>query len=192
MGSRLPGDVTAPHREDGGDQTATAAGAPRDGNIESSPVAQRQERAAERLLEDERLRGVLTDDEFQPLLDWALAASDGLADGTVGLSDDEAAGVMDAGLGQVRDVVQAAGGAVSAMLEAGTSGRNAELARLPGLVAPPLVPEERIAEARARLSSELEPIVGNPDLTGVDLAAALAVALRTLSQTADQKDETLA
>lgn len=32
------------------------------------------ERAAERLLEDERLRSALTDDEAQVLLDWALAA----------------------------------------------------------------------------------------------------------------------
>src|SRR5436190_23437919 len=39
----------------------------------------RQERAASRLLDDERLRGDLTDDEYQPLLDWALAAADSLA-----------------------------------------------------------------------------------------------------------------
>ena len=32
------------------------------------------ERLAERLLGDERLRGSLTDKQFQPLLDWALAA----------------------------------------------------------------------------------------------------------------------
>src|SRR5262245_50560157 len=45
-------------------------------------VAARQERVASRLLEDERLRGDLTDDEFQPLLDWAMAAADRLVAST--------------------------------------------------------------------------------------------------------------
>lgn len=51
----------------------------------------RRERAAARILEDERLRAHLTDDEFAPLLEWALARVDAAVRATADVADDEAA-----------------------------------------------------------------------------------------------------
>lgn len=167
---------------------AARGGVAPNGDAQAATVAARQERAAERLLEDERLRGDLTDDEFQPLLDWALAASDGLAARTAGLSDDEADRMLDAGLDRIKDGVRTAGAAVSAMLDGGADARNAELARLAELVAPPLVGENAVGRARVRLAAALEPITANPDLAGGDLARAVAEALRALDQAAHEKD----
>ena len=68
-------------------------------------VARRQERAAERLLEDERLRGSMTDDEFKPLLEWALATVDRVAAATAGEPDAVAAGEAEAvAAGESEDV----------------------------------------------------------------------------------------
>jgi hypothetical protein len=50
------------------------------------PLEARQEYAANLLLEDSRLRGALTDEQFQPLLDWALTWTDAYAASTVGLA----------------------------------------------------------------------------------------------------------
>lgn len=154
----------------------------------AAAVASRQERAAERLLEDERLRGDLTDDEFQPLLDWALVASDALVAGTAGLPDHEADTVVDGGLGQIKDGVRTAGAAVTAMLDAGTAARDAELARLAELIAPPLVSETEGQQARTRLDVALDPIRADVDLAGHELATALGEALRALNLTARDKD----
>lgn len=80
-------------------------------------VAARQERVASRILEDERLRGDLTDDEFQPLLDWALAAADELVASTAGQTDEQADRRIDGGLSAIRDAVAAAGDAIAAYAE---------------------------------------------------------------------------
>jgi hypothetical protein len=48
-------------------------------------IERRQEYAANLLLEDSSLRGRLTDEQFQPLLDWALTWSDAYAAATLGL-----------------------------------------------------------------------------------------------------------
>jgi hypothetical protein len=50
-------------------------------------IERRQEYAANLLLEDSTLRGRLTDDQFQPRLDWALTWTDGYAASTVALPD---------------------------------------------------------------------------------------------------------
>jgi hypothetical protein len=47
----------------------------------------RRKRAAGRLLDDESLRGGLTDDEFKPLLDWALDVMDRVVLSTDGEDD---------------------------------------------------------------------------------------------------------
>jgi hypothetical protein len=80
-------------------------------------VAARQERLASRILEDERLRGDLTDEEFQPLLDWALAAADRLAASTAGLPDERADQRMDHALSAIRESVAAAADAIAAYAE---------------------------------------------------------------------------
>src|SRR6476620_6322454 len=85
--------------------------------VDDPAVAARQERAAGRLLDDERLRGDLTDDEFQPLLDWALAAADRLVASTAALSDDQAEQRIEAGLGALKEAVSAAGDVIAAYAE---------------------------------------------------------------------------
>ncbi|MCC7367806.1 MAG: hypothetical protein IT306_05260 [Chloroflexi bacterium] len=71
-------------------------------------VPGRQERAAGRILDDEGLRGDLTDDEYQPLLDWALAQTDALAAATAALDDEQADTTIEAGLVAIRDALQVA------------------------------------------------------------------------------------
>ena len=68
-------------------------------------VQGRLERAAERLLEDERLRGSLTDDEFQPLLDWALATVERAAAPTTGEPDAAADQRVNAALAKIREAL---------------------------------------------------------------------------------------
>lgn len=80
-------------------------------------VAARQERVASRILEDERLRGDLADDEFQPLLDWAMTAADGLAASTAGLSDEQADRRIEGGMQAIKEAVAAAGDAIAAYAE---------------------------------------------------------------------------
>lgn len=91
-------------------------------------VVSRQERAASRILDDESLRGDLADDEFQPLLDWALAETDRIAASTRGMSDAEADTQIDKALDAIRDVVRAAGAAVFAHAEGDAPRRTSELA----------------------------------------------------------------
>jgi hypothetical protein len=99
-------------------------------DTESPEIAGRQERAASRLLDDERLRGDLTDDEFQPLLDWALAAADRIVAETAGQSDEQAAPRVERGLGVIRESVQAAGDAIAAHAEHDASRLRSALAAL--------------------------------------------------------------
>jgi len=74
-------------------------------------VAARQERAAGLILDDEGLRGDLTDDEFRPLLDWAIAASDRIA-AAVKMPNEEAA------MTEIGERVSAVKGAVRLAAEA--------------------------------------------------------------------------
>lgn len=88
----------------------------------------RRERAAERVLEDERLRGSLTDDQFQPLLDWALAAVDSVAVDTAGMPDPIAEERLRATFSRVRETLMTIDDAAKAG-GAGTQARLAELTR---------------------------------------------------------------
>jgi hypothetical protein len=91
-------------------------------------VAGRQDRAAGRILEDESLRGDLADDEFQPLLDWALAETDRVAASTEGLSEAEADARTESRLQTIREVVRAAAAAITAHAEGDAARRSSELA----------------------------------------------------------------
>jgi hypothetical protein len=63
------------------------------------------EGVAERLLGDERLRGSLTDDQFQPLLDWALAALERAAADGAREPEHVATRRLEAELATVREVL---------------------------------------------------------------------------------------
>jgi hypothetical protein len=144
-------------------------------------VETRQERAAGRLLEDERLRGDLTDEEFQPLLDWALTVTDRVAASTDGLPDTDADAKIDAVVQAVREVLGAAGAAIVAHNEGDTDRRASEigflarqgiksvLSTVPGLAAGSSMTARvrRLSRAMSRQS----------DLSGAEIAARLARAL---------------
>lgn len=145
----------------------------------SSPAqtVARQERAAERLLEDESLRGDLADEEYQPLLDWALATSDQVVARTATPSDAEADVVVDAALGQLREVVRSAARAITAMLDDGPAARDAELRELTVIVDPPLVPSELVDSSKMTLMAAFDRVADDPSLAGANLAHSLAEAL---------------
>jgi hypothetical protein len=81
---------------------------------EHASVESRQERLASRLLDDERLRGDLTDDDYQPLLDWALGLSDKIAASTADLDDAAAEPIMDAKMAALKQALQRTVKALSA------------------------------------------------------------------------------
>lgn len=63
------------------------------------------QRAAERLVDDERLRRNLTDQQFGPLLDWALGLVDRVARATAGQSEEAARRRIDRVVAQVRETL---------------------------------------------------------------------------------------
>ncbi len=67
--------------------------------------------ATEKLIEDESLRGDLTDWEYQPLLDWALARVARCAEAAAATEDPRAH--LDACVAGLRQIVRAAAPAVS-------------------------------------------------------------------------------
>jgi hypothetical protein len=67
---------------------------------ESPALARRQQRAAEQLLDDERLTGDLTDTQARPLLEWATYQA-ALAAGDPACSDEE----IDATIATIRRAV---------------------------------------------------------------------------------------
>jgi len=143
----------------------------------SDSVSARQERAAERLLEDESLRGDVTSEQLQPLLDWALEVSVRIIACTGAMTDAEAQAATDAGLARLRLVVQAAARAIVAMLDAGPEARNAELRELSEIVGPPLVPPEAVVSSRMTLTAAFDRLAADRSLAGAELAQALAAAL---------------
>jgi hypothetical protein len=143
-------------------------------------VAARQERAAGRMVEDERLRGDLTDDEFQPLLDWALAVTDRVASSTSGLPDEEADARIDATIEALREVLSAAGAAIVAHNEGDADRRASELRFLAheGIESVlGLVPGVASGDTPARLSAFSEMVAEQADLGGAAVAAGLANAM---------------
>ncbi len=80
--------------------------APRASNPPHSSVQQREERLAERLLDDEALRGSLDDATFQPIQDWLLVEAARLAASTDGLDDATAAPLLDRGLRTLREAAR--------------------------------------------------------------------------------------
>ena len=111
-----------------------------------STTEQLWSRIAERLLDDESLRGDLEDRAYQPLLDWALAAAEGCATTAAAAADPSAC--AEACAAQLRAVVRAAA-------QAAVAGRNDELATL---ARPPVfVDGEAVKERLAALKLDAGP-----------------------------------
>ena len=119
------------------------------------------ERAAGALLDDETLRGDLSDDGFAPLLEWATNALATAAQGAAPLPDAEAEARMEAAGAAVKQTLAAAVQAAQ-----GRTRRDAlALAGLPLVARNPLV-RGRVAFAALRLGSD-------PDANARRLARAL-------------------
>ena len=154
-------------------------------------IASRQERAAGRILDDERLRGDLTDEEFQPLLEWALVETDQIATSTTGMSDAEADAAIDAALNVIREVVGAAGAAVVAHNEGDADRRASELAFLGTCWDRATIEGVADGASRSRLRVLAERLDEEPGLTGTEVAALLVQALKrpNADATASHQDE---
>lgn len=143
-------------------------------------VPGRQERAAVRILDDEGLRGDLTDDEFQPLLDWAMAQTDRAAAATASQDDQVAGASIDAAVSAIREVLRAAQDVIVAHAEGRTDDRRYGLDAISQVWKPSLVGGDDTDLPRTlwqplqRLADHLDT---ESDLPGAEVAAAIVAAL---------------
>ena len=138
------------------------------------PLASREQRLAERLLEDEALRDDLDDATWQPIQDWLLAAVRRVASSTVALDDAAAQPVLDDGQARLRSVVTTLTDALTAGPGAGDFARRLE--PLHGELQPPIVEAERARRVHAALRSaarELAAERADPATAAARLAGAL-------------------
>ena len=136
----------------------------------------REQRLAERFLEDEALRGDLDDATWQPLQDWLLTVITRLADSTRGLGDDAAQPMLDAGQARLRQVVAE----LADVLSDGTGAPRfaARLTAVAEHLRPPLVEPSDTAAMAAAVRAAAEGLASaqadGPTAAG-RLAAALSV-----------------
>jgi hypothetical protein len=143
-------------------------------------VPSRQERAASRILDDEGLRGDLTDDEFQPLLDWALAQTDRAAAATASLEDEAADAFTEAAVSAVREVLRASQDVITAHAEGRTDDRRYALDAISQIWKPSLVGDDdsdiphTLWRSLQQLADRLD---AEPDLASADVATVIISAL---------------
>jgi hypothetical protein len=123
-----------------------------------------EQRFAERLLDDEALRADLTDDEYQPLQDWALerlhARASALADPSAPEAETELAQVVDC----LREVLRGVNDAVGKRLDLDAQGFTEGLASIAGALQPSLYgAEEPAAAARQALEAALPALAARKD-----------------------------
>lgn len=108
----------------------------------------RREYAANRILEDERLRGPLDDVAYAPLQRWALDWVDAYALATAGIEDDTRARQhVDAGVAWVRTQIEALVSVLTSWPGCSPLDRAAQLAEIaPGFPAPGLASATCLAE----------------------------------------------
>jgi hypothetical protein len=137
-----------------------------------------EQRFAERLLEDEALRSALTDDEFQPLLDWALARVHSLANAIEDPAASEAEAQMENLTGGLAAVLRTVNDAVGARFELSPAEFAARLASLEEALQPPLVAEDRVTSVQQALAAVLPDLVATKDADdGVALVHSLVTVI---------------
>jgi hypothetical protein len=114
------------------------------------------ERLSERLLEDESLRSGLTDDEYQPLLDWALERIGLVARHSAMLSPFAAVTSLSRAADQARELLRLIDLVLRDRETADPQLLRSRLEMLDTLLEPPLLDPERASTARARLEALLE------------------------------------
>lgn len=127
-------------------------------------IDSRRQRVAERILDDERLRGPLTDDAYAPLQGWALAWIDARACATADRSDEEAARALESDLDWIKAQLRSLVSLLARWSQLPSRARSAEIARVASSLAAPALARQR--HAIAALVDE------------VDAATAIAQALR--------------
>jgi hypothetical protein len=140
------------------------------------PVAARQRALAERLLDDERLRGDLDDATWAPIQDWLLRVAGRVAARTDGLGDAAAQPVLD----QAWHVLTALVGALTSALAVETA--SAEFASRVASLAPDLQPPVVDAAAAPHVGEALRQAARQLTAARADgptAAARLVAALET-------------
>jgi hypothetical protein len=142
----------------------------------SSVVAARERSLAERLLEDESLRGGLDDQTWAPVQDWLLREAHRAAVRTEGLDDAAAEAELDRTWERLRDL----GNGLSAALEAGT-GSPEFTRRVDALGAdlrPPVMSTSAARKVRAQLQATAKELAA-AGADGPTAAARLVAVLET-------------
>jgi hypothetical protein len=130
---------------------------------------------SERLVEDESLRGNLTDEEFQPLLDWAMKRIGDLVTALGGMPPAQAAAKLRRAGEQIRDLLRVIDVAVGERTSATSEVAVSRLQMLDTLLQPPLVEPQAAALSRARLDAILaEPPARLQAMDGPELTRRLA------------------
>jgi hypothetical protein len=178
-GSAVPADATLDPTEIRPDprhvearETAAAEAPPRS-------IEDRAESLATRLVEDETLHGNLSDDEFKPLLDWAMTRIGELAESCSKLPAAQADTRFERASQQLLDLLRVVDLAVGQRAASSQAMVTSRLEMLDTFLGPPLLEEDAAARARSRL----EALVAQPPerlqaAQGVELTRGLAQALR--------------
>jgi hypothetical protein len=151
-----------------------------------------EQRFAERLLDDEALRADLTDDEYQPLQDWALERlherAGALADPGAPEAETELAQVVDG----LREVLRGVNDTVGQRLDLDAQAFTDGLAAIVGALQPPLYGEEETAAAaRQAVEAALPALAAHKDDDdAVELIQTLVSALRPSNARPDASDVT--
>lgn len=122
---------------------------------EPRPVAQLAESLAERLAEDESVRGDLADDEFQPLLDWAMNRIQELAKAYAALPPRAAEARFNQTAAQLVELLRTVSLAVGGRDQASPDFVVSRFQLLDTLLVPPLLPGPVASVAQARLEALL-------------------------------------
>jgi hypothetical protein len=134
----------------------------------------REQRLAERFLENEALRGDLDDATWQPVQDWLLLGVKQLALSTSGLDDAAAEPLLDAGQTGLRQVV---GDLVDALsVEAGDPAFVERIADVVARLQPPLVEAANVASTAAALQAAAQDLA-SAGADGLTAAARLTAVL---------------
>lgn len=133
------------------------------GQEEGGRLDGRRERAANALLEDERLRGRLTDDAYRPLQAWALGWVDAHARATAGLDDAPASQAIDRGVAGAKAQLRALVGLIERWPDLDRVGRVQALAAVA-----PTFPAPSLARRVESLAS-----LADADAAAAQVAAAL-------------------
>jgi hypothetical protein len=145
---------------------------------ESDPeLESRRERAASRLLDDERLRGGLTDDEFKPLLDWALDLMDRVVLTTRGENDDRADDAIGIARQEISEISRHADIAIQAHREGKRATRSEALGAIDRIVDEHYRPNEPGRDAARPLSRLAQRLDAEPNLDTVAVAEAIVTAI---------------